>query len=309
MGEMTVIDGSDTDAQLRDITGEPEKPEQPKPVQPRAKPDDGLTDEERQGLTDKMVRQIGKRTARMKAAEEKAAQTEAQLHASQERIRELEEDLRRLGRGGEAEEDAPLPDPAQFTDQEEYRKAVEKWSDSRVDKRIEARRAAEAKEIGEALVRERLGRARELVPDFDETLKGAQDIQVPDALGGYIQDSPMVAELVYHFAQNPDALKDLARMPMRSPRDLVRLGLALGKIEDRLQPFGANPKEKPSDAGKASSATEIVTPSRPRSSAAIVEPLRPRGTSEIVESDESVTSAVRGFERRNGASLTARKRH
>ena len=76
----------------------------------------------------------------------------------------------------------------------------------------------------------RIDAAIALVPDFQETVDGA-DIIVPPAIAGYMQKSELFAELGYYLAKNPDVLTSIAKLA--PDEQLVKIG----KIEDKLGPF------------------------------------------------------------------------
>lgn len=317
MGETVVLDSSDLAGVVADATGvEPPAPP-PEPVKPRARKeasepkgepdeDDGLTDEERNELTRKMQKAVGRRHRQMREAQEQAQREQTGRKAAEDRAKQLEEELAKLRSGERVEprkvEESQEPKPENFETTEAYMAARVKWEvGQELERERRERREAEARKEQERIVsaaRERIAKAIELVPDFQEVTEAA-DLEVPGHIAAEMQESELFAELGYYFAKHPDELERIAAM--RPGRGI----LELGKIESRLKPFG----EKPKVNGEKPSTKTDVSPSRPRIQAPIVTPLNVRGSPQVEEPDTSVRDSVASFQRRTGANLKGRSRH
>lgn len=343
-----VIDATDLNAIVLDATGEPldNAPESAKSAEaPEKAPEtkvaegtsevdpldvegeDGLTPRNKTELTEKMQRAIGKKHRLLKDAEEFAAEQYNERRLAESRAESLDREIKRLqaqlnGAKPAVSAEDGKPDRAKFETDEAYRDAVDEW---RVDQKFKARDAKdrEAKQAEEAAAimeaaKSRVERAIELVPDYKEVTEAA-DIEVPGYIAGYMQESEMFAELGYHFAKHPEDLEQLKSMPARTASDLVRVGIALSKIQDTLAPFapvakddsasnGATPStKKPSEAAAPET---VVTPSKPRVSA----PIRPlsSGSAVQVEKDESqmdTREVISKWSKDRRTDLNRRKRH
>ncbi len=320
--EIVTLDSSNLSAIIQDATGEPlEKPKEE--AKPESKPEpkadakaapaaakeatedeDGLTPEERKDLTRKMQVAVGRRHRQMREAQEQAARDAAERRRAEERAEAAERELAKFREQPKVEAEKPKePQPADFESTEAYMAARVKWEVSQelAREREERRKADEQAEQERILnaARERIARAIELVPDFED-ITGSVDLNVPPHIAGYMQESEMFAELGYHFAQHPEELEALAAM--KPAASLV----ALGKIESKLSPF-APAKE---DGAKPSTETD-ASPSRPRVSAPVIRPLSPRGAPqpEVTETETNSRSSVRSFAKRTGVDLTRRQRH
>ena len=310
-----VLDSNNLASIVADATGAP--PDEPKPVETKAvesktDEEDGLTEDERRDLTSKMQRAVGKRHRQMREAQEESAKERSERLSAERRAEDAERELAALRAPKEAE--APKePQRADFASDELYRDAL---FDFRVDQRVGAqlardREAAEKRtresemERIRAQASERLSRALELVPDYQEVTEAADAI-VPPHIAGYMQESDMLAELGYHFAKHPEVLERLSAL--RPDRSLVELG----KIEDKLQPFEkaqAASKVQPKNGDKPSTTDD--SPSLPRVSAPVIRPLTTRGAPQVEksESEMDATETRKLFEKRNGVSLSRRQRH
>ena len=208
--------------------------------------------------------------------------------------------------------EAKAPERKDFETDEAYEEAK---VDYRVDQRWKAKQAEEAQAREAARQAEvvahaaaRIERAIELVPDFKEVTESV-DMVVPPYIAGYMQESDMFAELVYHFAQHPDLLEKLAKMS--PPRALVEVG----KIESTLSPFAsakATNGAKPSQETAPEPSTETGTaPSQPRDKAPIIRPLSAGSGAQVERSETDMTGSqvITAWQRKHGVKLTARKRH
>lgn len=320
MGEQVVLDSSNLAAVIADATGEPPEPtpvaEAPKEAPkeavkevPKETPkgeDDGLTDEERKSLTHKMQVAIGKRHRQMREAQEQALKDRAARQEAEARAERAEKEIERARAAVPAPKpENTKPDPANFASADAYQEALVDW---KVEQKLTAAREEESarrqkeeqdRVIGRA--RERIAKAMELVPDFQEVTESV-DLPVPPHIAGYMQESDLFAELGYFFAKNP---KELERLGGLSPaRSLVEIG----KIESKLSPFGSS---EPKADGVPPSTDTGDSPSRPRVHAPVIRPLSTRGAIAESKPDSEMTprEAVAAFQRRTGANLTRRSRH
>lgn len=288
--------------------------------------EDGLTPREKRELTTKMQAAIGKRVRLQKEAEEFAAEQYNGRRLAEQELERIERENRRLQAqiGGQPAEGtsaiATAPNRENFASEIEYINAMVDW---RVSQQLAKAQAEDTKRAQQKYFEEvraqgiaRVQKAMELVPDYRELAENARssDVMVPEHIGLYMQESPMLAELGYYFLKNPSKMEELAKMPAGT--SLV----ALGKIEAILKPFEkaqapskANGKDSslPSDDGKKpSTETGTVVPSRPRAGAPIT-PLTDSsaGQSSKPLSEMTYAEAVNDWEKRTGRSLSLRKRH
>ena len=305
-----------------EVQGEGEQPHA------QANPDDdedenGLTAEQRQELTAKMQKAIGKKHRALREAEEFAAAQYNTAQLAQRRAQELEAELAKL-RGSkpqqqEQTQQAPAkPDRKDFATESEYIDAMIQFG---VDQRLAAQREQQAKEEAERKMQEirdaavaRIEKARELVPDFDDVV-GDVDLEVPPAVAGYMQRSDMFAELGYHFAKNPDVLVSLAKLP--PDEQLVKIG----KIESTLQPFAPAKAQNDTQSstqqsnGKPTTAPSETTgaaPSKARGNAApVITPLDGAGSAghQKDPADMNIRETIQDWQRKHGTNLSRRQRH
>ncbi len=298
-------------------------------VQTDDEDENGLTAEEREGLTEKMRRTIGKRHRMMREAEEFAAAQFNEKRLLEQRARELEQELARLKGAKPSEQPqaaaAPVkPQRQNFATEGEFLDAMIQWG---VDQRLAEQREREAKEAQERRQAEivqtaqsRIARAREIVPDFDEVVGGA-DMEVPPVVAGYMQKSEMFAELGYHLAKNPDVLVSLTKLA--PDEQLVKIG----RIESTLQPFEPKAKPgadndttsrqsqtngKPSSAAPSDTATGAASPSKARGNAApVITPLDGAGSAGFAKdaSDMNIRETIQDWSRKNRVNFDVRKRH
>lgn len=305
-----------------------------KPKEGETKPDpddvedhDGLTPKEKRELTEKMQRAVAKRHREKMEAEKFAAEQYNERRLAEQRAQELEEEVKRLRVPAEKPAEIKKPERTNFKTDEEYQEAI---IDFRVkeqlakEKREEAQRQAQERqaEIIRAAT-DRLQKAAELVPDFQEVTEAA-DLRVPGHIAGYMQESEMFAELGYHFAQYPEVMERLAKL---SP---TRALVEVGKIESTLQSFasrtaaGADGKTKTAStddaaftAAKGNGASPSPTESAAsgagpkQSRAPVITPLNVNSASQVEKPVGEMTyqEAKADWEKRRGVALDRRRRH
>lgn len=317
------------------IKGVPITPEKPEPKEP-AKPDpddeegeDGLTPRQKKEFTASMQKTIAKKHRMQKEAEELAANEYNRGQLAEQRAQQLAQEnaqlKERLKPATPVVEEAKAPKRDDFETDEAYEDAR---VDYRVDQKLKTQHAQEETRRQEQHKQEvlqhaaaRIERAIELVPDFKEVTE-AQDVQVPEFIAGYMQESDMFAEIGYHFAKNPDILKKLteftANIRPGTPeftKAVTRQLVELGKIESTLTPFSKEKvnsgEEEPRPNGTKPSTETGTAPSKPRIQAPIIRPLN-GGSAAQVEKDEGEmksSEVITAWQRKHGVKLTARKRH
>lgn len=288
-----------------------DKPAEPKPGE-QADPDDvegedGLTPRQKREMSASMLKAIGRKHRQKMEAEEFAGAQYREKMEAESRATELARELAELK--GKAEPAQTQTEPARenYATDAEYMKATVAWN---VKEAIAADRAQRAQEEAKGRMSAQITRARGLVPDFADVV-GKANLEVPPNVKTHMEDSDLFAELGYHFAKNPDALKRLASLPP------VRQLVELGKIEATLTPFAASTAAKVAPAdGKptkaAPSSTDTgFTPSKPRSDAPVIRPLT-SGEGQQVEPDVhgmNVREMIQDFQKTHKVNLASRKRH
>jgi hypothetical protein len=298
------------------------------PVKPSEEDEDenGLTAEQKRVLTKTMQQAIGRKTAKLRAAEEFAEAQYNERTLAQQRADRLEREntelKAKLTPKPEPKAEATPPQRENFANEAAY---VDAMIDYGIEKRLaekaeEDRVASDKRKFDErmATATGRIKKAIELVPDFEDVVNGAVgETQLSPAIGTYLEESEMVAELTYYLAQNPDVLVSLLKLSPHS--QLVKIG----KIESTLTPFeprkAAQHDDKSSDDtsnGKPLKAEPSVDTgidlSKPRSKPApVFTPLEGSGSAGASKDskDMNIRESIEDFAKRNRTNLNARKRH
>lgn len=313
---VVTIDSTDTEAVIANAQGDAPKAkpaEKPEPkVEDDTEDDDGLTAEQKAELSAKMLKAIGKKHRLMKDAEEFAASQYNERRLAEERAANLERQLAELkAKETPKAQEKSKPDRKDFPDDVAYVEALTDYKAEQQFAKFKAEQAAEAAERRQqemiATASERIAKARELVPDFDDLVGGA-DIQVPGVVMGYMQRSEMLAELSYHFAQNPDELVALSKL--QPDEQLVRVG----KIEAKLAPFakrtnGATPSTDDEVKTKSSDDTGTL-PSKART-APVITPLSSSGAAQVnkLETEMNPRELIQAWAKAHKVDFSRRKRH
>jgi hypothetical protein len=290
--------------------------------------EDGLTPRQRREYTAAMLKTIGKKHRAQKEAEELATRQYNDRVLAEQRAQEAERQLAEIkAKTAPAPkvEEAKVPAREDFKDDQSYWDAM---VDYRVDQRLRVAQAEAAQRRDEehqaaivAKATERVEKARELVPDFNEVV-GAIDAPIPPYVANYMQESEMLGELSYYFGQHPEALTKLAKITegvregTRAYTEAVTKQLvALGKIESTLQPFASKAKvdtgEPLTKNGKEPSPETGTAPSKPRVQAPIIAPLNGGSASQVLKDEADMTGSqvITAWQKKHGVTLTARKRH
>jgi hypothetical protein len=280
----------------------------------------GITPQQHEGITEVIKRAINRKHAQAREAEEFAAAQYNEKRLAEERAERAERERDEARKAAQPpKKEAEEPKREAFESDEAYRNALIDW---RVDQKLKDREAEETKQrekerqdriMSEASAR--IAKARELVPDFDEVVAGADDI-IPSHIAAYMQESEMFAELGYHFAQHPEELRKLAELPSRTYSDLLRVGVALDKIQSKIQPFSSEKAytngTKPSSSNGASAESDTGTvPSQPRAAAPVIQPLNGSSASQVDKpaSRMNYDETKADWQKRNGRDLSRRSRH
>lgn len=116
------------------------------------------------------------------------------------------------------------PTPDQFDDYGEYIEALTDWkTEQAVQKRLEQDSARKVQETKTMTFHERVQKFAQETPDFVEVVQGSQ-LPIATHVTETLQESEYGAQLLYHFAKNPDALDRLNRMDARTAdREIGRI--------------------------------------------------------------------------------------
>lgn len=223
--------------------------------------EDGYTPRQKREFSAAMLKSIGKKHREKLEAEEFAADQYNRARLAEQRAENLERQLAELQEKAKPPiEAAKKPERASFESDEAYQDALVEFrvkEQLAKEKQAEAERAEQERQA--AIIKaatERLQKAAELVPDFQQVTEAA-DLRVPGHIAGYMQESELFAELGYHFAKNPDIMERLAKL---SPAKAL---VEVGKIESTLKPFSkdgaATTSEKALNGQEPSSKTESAS--------------------------------------------------
>ncbi len=293
--------------------------------------EDGLTPRQKREFSAAMIKSIGKKHRERLEAEEFAAAQYNERLLAERRAEAAEAELAKL-RGQQQqpkEPEAKKPERADFPTDEAYQDALVEFrvkEQLAKEKKAEAERQAQARQ--DEIIRaaqERLKKAAEVVPDFQEVTEAA-DLRVPGHIASYMQESEMFAELGYHFAQHPEVMERLAKL---SP---ARALVEVGKIESTLQPFAkggaATADAKAVNGSKTESAsqtaangngagpnqTESTPPGAgpsPKSRAPVIKPLGSDSVSQVEKDPRQMTTreVIEDWKAKNRSNLGLRRRH
>lgn len=168
-------------------------------------------------------------TQKRKAAEAEAERVKAESKSLIEERQRLQQELDSLKNKYEPPKaDDPEPQPHQFTDPQEYGKALKEWTAENT-RREDAKKAIEAsaRQAAEKVAQawnERQEAAKTKLSDYESTI-AASDVKVSDAVRDAIVESDVGPEILYHLAKNPDFAADLGKL---SP---ARAVAAIGRLE------------------------------------------------------------------------------
>lgn len=171
----------------------------------------------------------------------KEAQREREARESLEsRIRELE---------GKAEpkpvEENVKPQPSQFNDAFEYAEALAEWSAEQAilnrEKAEAERKEQESRQKMAESWKQREAAIKADLPDYDEMIASAADVQVSDVIRDAIIESDVGPRILYHLAENPELVETLnTSSPIKALREI-------GKLEAKFE-ANETPKEAKTEA-------------------------------------------------------------
>jgi hypothetical protein len=201
---------------------EPAKPDNEKQTEPerdesgkfKAKEEAQADDLTLETDSEAIKKRIGKAVAKQREAERKAAELEAEV----ERLRKDREAAPPETESQAAQ--AGKPSAEDFDSTEQYVEALLDWREAQKAQKAQANK-----------VDEKIAKAREEYPDFENIAMGREATSLivkQPALGVAITESDIFPKLAMHLGQNLDELRRLTEL---SP---TRALAELGKIEDRL---------------------------------------------------------------------------
>ena len=198
--------------------------------------------EPKKGKKHELNERFSELTEARKAAEKRAEEQSARAKALQEeRDKAAKEaaDLKAKYEPPKAEE--PEPQPSQFTDINEYAKAIKDWTAENT-RREDAKKAAEQRVEAERQAvtkawNERLAKTKTEIEDY-ETVINDSSVKVSNEVRDAILESDIGPQLLYHFAKNPDDADRIGQMTVG------RALKELGKLEAKLSGGTAEPAPK-----------------------------------------------------------------
>lgn len=173
-------------------------------------------------------------------AREKAERTAAELKAKYEPPK--------------SDDIGPEPLPSQFTNVEEYAKAIKEWTaDATRVEDAKVRREETAKSERERTVKawnEREAAIVTEIPDY-QAIVSVSEVRVSNELRDAIMESDVGPKLRYHLATHPEVAESLAAMTVgRMLREVGKLELSLGSA-DKPQTKSATEPVKVAEISKA----------------------------------------------------------
>ncbi|HEX8106715.1 MAG TPA: hypothetical protein VF516_03255 [Kofleriaceae bacterium] len=212
----------------------------------------------------KLNERFSELTNARKQAEERAEKAAAEARAA----RDAKEAAERLAAELKAKYEPvktdpdPEPLPSQFTDINEYSKAVKEWAADNAlreaAKKAEQDRRAKEQETAVNSFKERQEAAKKEIPDYEETIKNSA-VKVSNEVRDAIIESEQGPRILHHLAKNPDVADKLAQMTVgRALKEIGRLEATLGGTKAD----GAPQKEVKTPVAEISKAPAPITPLR-----------------------------------------------
>ncbi len=200
----------------------------------------------------KIERRFSEITKQREAAKAEAQQEREARLALEARLKELEAKANPQPAQAQANDLGPEPTPDQFSDMFEYAKALAEYTaDRRLmerDQQEVQRKAAAEQELKFKAWAERIDKAKNELPDFDEMVQSSE-VSVSDPVRDAIMESDVGPKILYHLAENPEFATKLNGM------SVISALREIGKLEARL--------EKPaSGTERAPTGTTVVGKSR-----------------------------------------------
>ena len=286
---------------------------------------DGITPRQRRIFTKEMQATIAKKHHAAKEAESRAEAEYNRSRMAEERAAKLQERIEALERAAKPApvEEGP-PNRTKFETDEAYQDAL---IDYRVDQRLKKQQAEADQRAAErqqaevvAQAQARVERARELIPDWQETVAAISD-EIPLHIAGIMEQSELLPEIAYHFAKNPAELVRLSAYTegltpgsQAWSRAVSKSLVDFGKIEAKLSPFVKASSPEPDTKAPNGAEPKSITgtaPSKPPVRAPIIRPLDTGSESQVEKApaEMSYAEARAAWERQSGVKLAVRKRH
>jgi hypothetical protein len=278
MSEITVASTTDAQNAIDQAAGlqvkeaevqpkEGEEPEQLEAEQAEKKPKSAF-----QKRIDKLVRERGEATKEVEELKARLLKLEQGTngHKAEEPPKKEEQSA--------VPQTPPKPEQKDFQTYEEWIEALSDW---KVDRKLEAQRAAtkaeQDKQAAETAQKqalsayeERLNEARERYEDFDDV--AFRKIDLYEGVAAIIRDHPNGADLQYYLGRNPKVAKELMEVPVHVA--MARAGAIaeqLGRTEEQ------EPTSERIEKEAAEEKPNAFTPRRAQSAAPA--PIRPVGGS------------------------------
>lgn len=218
---------------------------------------------------------------------ESFAQTQyRERRAAERRADELERQLQALKPAEQKLEDLePQETDEKYKDNpRSYWQDWSKWS-ARQELRAEREKEAQARAQAETAaaqesLRKRIAETAKEIPDYDAVVSAA-DIQIPNHLAAFIQDSEIGPKIGYHLAKNPEVLDRLLQMkPIKAIAEIGKLEASLSAPAEKAQQ-----KPEPKVEAKPVEKSRAPEPIAPLSgnSAPVHKDLRDMSTRETIE--------------------------
>lgn len=171
----------------------------------------------------KLEKRFSELTKQREEARKEAQREREAREALESRIKELE---------GKAElkpvEENVKPQPSQFNDAFEYAEALAEWSaEQAILNREKAEADRKAQEERQKLAeswKQREAAIKADLPDYDEMIASAADVQVNDVIRDAIIESDVGPRILYHLAENPELVDALnSSSPIKALREIGKL--------------------------------------------------------------------------------------
>ena len=158
----------------------------------------------------------------------------------------------------------PKPAPDQFNDPYEYAEALSEWKTEQKlrerDQQEMARRASEEQARQTAEFAKRIEAAKKDLPDFDEMIASASDVQVSAPVTDAIRESEYGPQILYYLAENQDFAQELVL------KSLISQIREIGRIEAEFRKTSSTEKTS-RPAAKVTKAPPPISPLKPTAAA------------------------------------------
>lgn len=209
-------------------------------------------DEKKRG---KLNERFSDMTAKRKAAEEAAAKAATEAKAAREARDKAEAEAKALRDKYEppkSDELGPEPLVSQFTNVEEWGKALKEWVADKTErdsatKQAEARQKQESEAVAKAWG-ERQANYKKENPEYEEAI-AKSEVKVSDQVRDAILDSDVGPALLHHLAKNPDVAERLGTLSVQ--KALKEIGRLEEKFSKPAKEEKAEPTAKLAEISKA----------------------------------------------------------